>query len=69
MSRLAEWLEDTVDTLELPEVMLGVAIGVIIFCVLLLVAVFFALFGPVVIMALFVLLLCIGVGILIAGSL
>lgn len=69
MSRLAEWLEDTVDTLGLTEVMLGVAIGVTIFFVLLVVAIFFAMFGPVVIMALFVLLLCIGVGVLIAGSL
>lgn len=69
MSRLVEWFEDTVDSLELTEVMLGIAIGVTIFFVLLVVATFFAMFGPVVITALFVLLLCIGVGVLIAGNL
>lgn len=69
MRRLVEWLEDTVDSLELADVMLGVAIGATIFFVLLVVAIFFVLYGPVVIAALFILLLCIGVGVLIAGNL
>lgn len=69
MSRLVEWLKDTVNFLEPVEVILGAGIGVVIFCVLLLVVVFFALFGPIVIAALFALLLCIGMGVLIAGSL
>jgi hypothetical protein len=69
MSRLAEWFEDAVDSLELTDVMLGVAIGVTIFFVLLVVVIFFALYGPVVIAALFILLLCIGVGVLIVGNL
>lgn len=69
MSRLVEWLKDTVDTLETADIILGAGIGVVIFCVLLLVVTFFVLFGPVVIAALFALLLCIGMGVLIAGSL
>lgn len=69
MNRLLEWAKDIVDDLGTGEVILGVGIGVIIFCILLLVAIFFALFGPVVIVAFFILLLCIGMGVLIAGSL
>lgn len=69
MSRLLEWAKDVVDDLGTGDVILGAGIGVIIFCILLLVALFFAWFGPVVIVAFFILLLCVAVGILIAGSL
>lgn len=69
MSRLLEWAKNTIDDLEPEDVILGIGIGVIIFCVLLLCAVFLALFGPVVVIAIFILLLCIGMGVLIAGNL
>ena len=69
MRAIVEWFKDTVSDLGAADVIVGIGIGVIIFCILLLVVLFFSLFGPVVIAGLFVLLLCVAVGILIAGSL
>lgn len=69
MRAIVEWFKDTVSDLGEADVIIGIGIGVIIFCILLLVVLFFSLFGSVVIAGLFVLLLCVAVGILIAGSL
>ncbi len=69
MSRLLEWVKGTVDTLDGDDIIVGIGIGIIIFCVLLLAAVFLAFFGPVGIVPFLVFLLCIGMGVLIAGSL
>lgn len=69
MSRLLEWVKHTLYNLETEDVILGIAIGTVIFFVLLVVAIFIALFGPVTVITIFILLLCIGMGVLIAGSL
>lgn len=69
MSKLLERVKNTIDDLESEDVIMGIGIGVIIFCFLLLGAVFLAFFGPVGIVPFLVFLLCIGSGILIAGSL
>ena len=65
MSRLLEWVKNTIDGLESEDVMVGVQIGATIFFVLLVATYFFALYGPVVVVAIFIFLLCIGMGVLI----
>ena len=65
MSRLLELVKNTIDDLEPEDVALGIEIGATIFFVLLVVTVFLALYGPVVVVVIFILLLCIGLGVLI----
>ena len=69
MSRLLEWVKNTIDDLDGDDIIVGIGIGVIIFCFLLLGAVFLSFFGPVGIVPFLVFLLCIGSGVRIAGSL